>query len=218
MGVDRLMSVDMLPPSSSMPSDRGVTSSSTRSWQPSGARSAPPPVRPARRMAPCTAAPTATASSGCTVLHSSRRPSKSSCRFSWSFGTRVEPPTSTHSVMSDSWQPASRTTASTVCRQDAKRSLQRPSKALRVTRTSRSTSGRMFGHSTTASSAVDSSRLATSQAVRRRRMALALLLTSPANFCSSSFFFFSAALEPFWFLWPFLTFFSFLSVPARLRA
>ena len=46
-----------------MPSDNGVTSSKTRSWQPSGAKSWPPPVKPALRMAPCTAAPTATASS-----------------------------------------------------------------------------------------------------------------------------------------------------------
>ena len=77
MGVDRLMSVDMTPPSSSMPSDSGVTSRSTKSLQPSGAKSSPPCVMPARRIAPWTAAPTATASSGCTDLHNSNFSSKS---------------------------------------------------------------------------------------------------------------------------------------------
>mmetsp|Transcript_22412 Transcript_22412/g.38168 ORF Transcript_22412/g.38168 Transcript_22412/m.38168 type:complete len:219 (-) Transcript_22412:1047-1703(-) len=44
--------------------------------------------------APCTAAPYATASSGLTDLHSCFPP-KYSCNRSWTFGMRVEPPTST---------------------------------------------------------------------------------------------------------------------------
>mmetsp|Transcript_11652 Transcript_11652/g.49029 ORF Transcript_11652/g.49029 Transcript_11652/m.49029 type:complete len:471 (+) Transcript_11652:469-1881(+) len=58
-----------------------------------------PPSRTPARMAPCTAAPYATASSGCTLLHSCL-PSKNSCRMACTRGTRVEPPTSTISSTS----------------------------------------------------------------------------------------------------------------------
>ena len=82
-----------MPPSVSMPSDSGVTSSSSMS------------VMPPARICACTAAPSATTSSGlswlCGVLP------KSSCTRRRTSGTRVEPPTSTTSSMSAGVRPAS---------------------------------------------------------------------------------------------------------------
>mmetsp|Transcript_7228 Transcript_7228/g.14004 ORF Transcript_7228/g.14004 Transcript_7228/m.14004 type:complete len:201 (-) Transcript_7228:849-1451(-) len=82
----RSMSFVSTPPSVSIPSVRGVTSSSSKSCV-----SAPPSPE---RMPPWTAAPYATASSGLMPLFSSL-PSKYSERSSWILGMRVDPPTST---------------------------------------------------------------------------------------------------------------------------
>ena len=86
----RGISVVITPPSVSMPSDSGVTSSSSTSL--TSPVSTPPWI----------AAPTATTSSGFTPLCGSL-PKKSftSC---CTFGMRVEPPTSTTSSMSDGLQ------------------------------------------------------------------------------------------------------------------
>ena len=83
MVVLRSISLVNTPPSVSMPSDSGVTSSSSTSFT-------SPPSTP-----PCTAAPTATTSSGFTLRFGSlpNRLRTISC----TFGMRVEPPTSTTS-------------------------------------------------------------------------------------------------------------------------
>ena len=89
----RVMSVVITPPSVSMPSDSGVTSSSSMSL-----------TSPARTP-PCTAAPIATTSSGFTPLCGSLpKNSRTSC---WTFGMRVEPPTSTTSSIFFGSTPAS---------------------------------------------------------------------------------------------------------------
>ncbi|KAG7266472.1 hypothetical protein CRUP_029431 [Coryphaenoides rupestris] len=88
MVVFRLIRGVMTPPAVSMPSDSGATSRSSRSWTLAD-------VSPLR-MAACTAAPYATASSGLMLLFSSR-PWNRSCRSFWILGMRVEPPTSTMS-------------------------------------------------------------------------------------------------------------------------
>ena len=87
------MSLVITPPSVSMPSDNGVTSSSSTSL--TSPFSTPPWM----------AAPTATASSGFTSLRGSLP--KNSLTFSWTFGIRVMPPTRITSPMSDSLTPAS---------------------------------------------------------------------------------------------------------------
>ena len=84
--VFRGISVVITPPSVSMPSDSGVTSSSSRSF-----------TSPARTPA-CTAAPMATTSSGFTPLCGSLP--NSSFTMACTRGMRVEPPTSTTSSMS----------------------------------------------------------------------------------------------------------------------
>ena len=77
------MSVVITPPSVSMPSESGVTSRSSTS------------VTSPVSTPPCTAAPMATTSSGLTPLCGSLpKYSRTSC---WTFGIRVEPPTSTTS-------------------------------------------------------------------------------------------------------------------------
>ena len=75
----RVISVVMTPPSVSMPSESGVTSSSSTS------------LRSPARMLPWTAAPSATTSSGFT-LRSGSLP-KISFTIAWTAGIRVEPPT-----------------------------------------------------------------------------------------------------------------------------
>ena len=99
MVVLRVMSVVMTPPRVSMPSESGVTSSSSKSFT-------SPPSTP-----PCTAAPTATTSSGFTPLCGSR--AKSSRTTCCTRGIRVEPPTSTTSLICSGFNPAS----SIACRQ-----------------------------------------------------------------------------------------------------
>jgi len=89
----RSMSFVITPPSVSMPSESGVTSSSSKSF-----------TSPASTPA-CTAAPTATTSSGFTPLCGSRP--KRSLTICCTFGMRVEPPTSTTSSTSLAVIPAS---------------------------------------------------------------------------------------------------------------
>ena len=98
MVVLRAISVVITPPSVSMPSESGVTSSSSTSF-----------TSPASTPA-CTAAPTATTSSALTPLCGSR--SKSSCTTCCTRGMRVEPPTSTTSSIWLGLSPAS----SSACR------------------------------------------------------------------------------------------------------
>mmetsp|Transcript_11052 Transcript_11052/g.47198 ORF Transcript_11052/g.47198 Transcript_11052/m.47198 type:complete len:225 (+) Transcript_11052:547-1221(+) len=92
MVVLRGMSTVMTPPTVSRPMDRGDTSSRSRSWT----FSLPSPDR----IAACTAAPYATASSGLMDLHSSL-PLKKSTRSDCTLGMRVEPPTMTISCTED---------------------------------------------------------------------------------------------------------------------
>ena len=82
------MSFVITPPAVSKPMDNGVTSKSKRSWTAED----PSPVR----IAACTAAPYATASSGLMDLFGSL-PLKNSWIIDCTFGIRVEPPTSTTS-------------------------------------------------------------------------------------------------------------------------
>src|SRR5690606_6027198 len=93
----RSMSLVNTPPVVSMPSDSGVTSSSRTSFT-------SPLSTPA-----CSAAPTATTSSGFTPLFGSLPPVSSLTR-SATAGIRVEPPTSTTWSMSPTEMPASRST------------------------------------------------------------------------------------------------------------
>ena len=85
--VFRGISTVATPPRVSTPSDRGVTSSRTMSF-----------TSPARTPA-CTAAPTATTSSGFTLWLGFLPPTSSEAR-DWMEGIRVEPPTSTISLIS----------------------------------------------------------------------------------------------------------------------
>ena len=87
------MRVVITPPSVSMPSESGVTSRRSRSL-----------TSPERTPA-WMAAPMATTSSGLTPLWGSFP--KSAFTSSWTFGMRVEPPTSTTSSIWDGWRPAS---------------------------------------------------------------------------------------------------------------
>ena len=87
------ISLVITPPSVSMPSDSGVTSSSSTSLT-------VPPSTP-----PWIAAPTATASSGLTSLRGSLP--KNSLTASCTFGMRVWPPTRITSWTSETFRPAS---------------------------------------------------------------------------------------------------------------
>merc|ERR1719515_484007 len=110
------------PPAVSRPMESGVTSSRSRSctvslWSPP-------------RMAACTAAPYATASSGLMLLQSSF-PLKKSWRRDCTLGMRVEPPTRTTSWIWPLSILASRSTFSTGSMQERKRSMQSSSKRAR---------------------------------------------------------------------------------------
>merc|ERR1719273_2639635 len=88
----RSISFVITPPAVSMPSDSGVTANSSRS--PASFISSP------LKIAACTAAPYATASSGLIDLHGSL-PLKYCLIKAWIRGIRVEPPTNTTSWTSD---------------------------------------------------------------------------------------------------------------------
>ena len=89
----RRMIFDITPPIVSMPSDSGVTSSSSISRL------------PVTRMSACTAAPSATTSSGFSSLCGVRPKSSPTSRRT--SGMRVEPPTSTTSSICDASSSAS---------------------------------------------------------------------------------------------------------------
>ncbi len=86
MVVLRGMMTLIWPPLALMPRDSGVTSSSST------------PFTSPASTPPCTAAPTATTSSGFTLLLGSRP--KMDLTSSWTLGVRVEPPTRTTSSIS----------------------------------------------------------------------------------------------------------------------
>ncbi len=89
----RRMIFDTTPPMVSMPSESGVTSSSSISR------------RPLTRMSACTAAPIATTSSGLRSVWGARPNVRSTSRRT--MGMRVDPPTSTASSTCDAFSPAS---------------------------------------------------------------------------------------------------------------
>ena len=124
MGVLRLLTTLMTLPSVSMPRLSGVTSTSTRL--------AVCALRAPLRMAPCTAAPQATASSGLMLLHSSLPP-KYSESMAGTLGMRVLPPTSTTSATCSGCARASLSTALTVSMHLTKWWLFRSSNLARVT-------------------------------------------------------------------------------------
>mmetsp|Transcript_17883 Transcript_17883/g.44316 ORF Transcript_17883/g.44316 Transcript_17883/m.44316 type:complete len:370 (+) Transcript_17883:716-1825(+) len=132
-------------------------------------------------MAPCTAAPYATASSGCTDLHRVL-PSKNSVRICCTRGTRVEPPTRTISSTASFLSLASSSTRFTESTHRWNRGSQIFSKRARVY-------GMLISCSPTNASMVapveeDSMRLARSHAVRSLRDAL----SSPVKMSLPIFF------------------------------
>uniref|UniRef100_K3W998 Uncharacterized protein n=1 Tax=Globisporangium ultimum (strain ATCC 200006 / CBS 805.95 / DAOM BR144) TaxID=431595 RepID=K3W998_GLOUD len=151
-------------PTVSIPSESGVTSTSKSELVAS--------LRMPDKMAPCTAAPYATASSGLIDFESSlplNRLDSMVC----TLGIRVEPPTSTNSVISSGFMLASANTFSTVSSQRLKSSSPSDSNLARVTVALKSTPSKSESTSTEADVVVDNMRLADSQAVRKRRMARA---------------------------------------------
>ena len=167
-------------PSVSMPSDRGVTSTSSSACVAD--------ERTPERMAPCTAAPYATASSGLMDLHSSLPP-KNSDSMDCILGMRVEPPTSTTSSTSVGCTPPSRSTPLTVSRQRLKCAMLSSSNLARVSVSARSTPSKKDSTSICVVTVDDSRRLARSHAVRRRRCAR-LSACSALTFSSESLAFF----------------------------
>mmetsp|Transcript_149427 Transcript_149427/g.362933 ORF Transcript_149427/g.362933 Transcript_149427/m.362933 type:complete len:229 (-) Transcript_149427:352-1038(-) len=103
----RGMSTVITPPAVSRPMESGATSSSSKS-------SSLDDLSEPDRMAACTVAPNATASSGLIDLHGSW-PLKKDASIDCTFGIRVEPPTSTTSCTLSLDILASRSTFSTGC-------------------------------------------------------------------------------------------------------
>ena len=167
----------MTPPRVSMPSESGVTSRRTTSL-----------TSPAR-MAACTAAPSATTSSGFTPLWGSRP--KSSRTSSWTLGIRVWPPTRITSSTSFAATPAS----FIACRHGSvvrsMRSMTSDSSLARVRVMTRClgplASAVMNGRLISVWSVLDSSTLAFSAASLRRWRAIRSLRRSmPCSFRNSS--------------------------------
>ncbi len=158
----RPITTDMRAPLTSMPSDSGVTSSSSSDL----VASLPWPVR----MAACTAAPYATASSGLMDLLSAL-PLKNAVSSACTLGMRVEPPTSTTSCTAFLAILLSFSTCSTGFIVDANRSAHSSSNLARVMVALKSLPSTKPSISTVACVAVDSVRLARSHAVRKRRTA-----------------------------------------------
>mmetsp|Transcript_71420 Transcript_71420/g.118693 ORF Transcript_71420/g.118693 Transcript_71420/m.118693 type:complete len:315 (-) Transcript_71420:732-1676(-) len=129
MTVLRGMSFANTPPTVSMPRVSGVTSSKTTE---SSFLSEDP-----ERIAACTAAPCATASSGWTPLLGSL-PLKKSLSSCWTFGMRVDPPTRTTSSTSSLFSPASASTFFTGARVFLNRSAFNSSNRARVSVSTRS--------------------------------------------------------------------------------
>mmetsp|Transcript_34779 Transcript_34779/g.48216 ORF Transcript_34779/g.48216 Transcript_34779/m.48216 type:complete len:250 (-) Transcript_34779:1342-2091(-) len=150
-------------PSHSTPRDRGITSTSSKDCVEGS-------LTPAR-MAPCTAAPNATASSGCTDLHSALPP-KNSCKIACTRGTRVDPPTKIISSTTSLATAASLSTDLTDSRHFWHKDSHSFSNLARVS--SRSISSSPIVHWMRAVEEKESWRLAISQAARILRCALAL--------------------------------------------
>ena len=153
------MSLVMTPPAVSMPSDSGATSSSRMScvildWSPV-------------RMAACTAAPYATASSGLMERFSSL-PLKYSDSSAHTLGMRVEPPTSTISSMLPLDILESRITRSTGSMVLRNRSMHSSSNFARVIFVAKSTPSNSASTSMVVSADADRVRLARSHAVLKR--------------------------------------------------
>mmetsp|Transcript_24205 Transcript_24205/g.55159 ORF Transcript_24205/g.55159 Transcript_24205/m.55159 type:complete len:311 (-) Transcript_24205:60-992(-) len=123
--VPRLMSAVMTPPAVSRPKLSGATSSTNKSATPESLS----PL--GSRMAACTAAPYATASSGLISL-ASALPLKKSCNSFCTFGMRVEPPTKTMSSILPLSIWASRSARSTGSSVPLNRSAQSSSNRARV--------------------------------------------------------------------------------------
>mmetsp|Transcript_22411 Transcript_22411/g.42738 ORF Transcript_22411/g.42738 Transcript_22411/m.42738 type:complete len:337 (-) Transcript_22411:604-1614(-) len=157
------------PPAVSSPRDRGVTSRRSKSCT----FSDPSP----ERMAACTAAPYATASSGLMLLHSSFPLKKSESR-DWILGIRVDPPTRTTSCTVPLSILESRNTFSTGSMHFLKRSMFISSKRARVIDVKKSTPSNRESISTEVWAVEDRVRLARSQEVRRRRRARLLPVMS----------------------------------------
>ena len=156
------MSLVMTPPAVSMPSDSGATSSSRMScvildWSPV-------------RMAACTAAPYATASSGLMERFSSL-PLKYSDSSAHTLGMRVEPPTSTISSMLPLDILESRITRSTGSMVPRNRSMHSSSNFARVIFVAKSTPSNSASTSMVVSADADRVRLARSHAVLSLRSA-----------------------------------------------
>ncbi len=185
----------MMPPLVSMPRDSGVTSISRTS------------LRSPLMTPDCTAAPTATTSSGFTDWLASLPP-VSSLTSSLTAGIRVEPPTRTTWSMSETPMPASRSTLLNGVRQRPSRSEVISSKWARVRVSSRCTgvpSGVMARYCMEMEVLVelDSSFLACSAAsFRRCRAILSLLRSTPYLFLTSptsqSMIFWSQSSPPRW--------------------
>mmetsp|Transcript_17000 Transcript_17000/g.51530 ORF Transcript_17000/g.51530 Transcript_17000/m.51530 type:complete len:266 (+) Transcript_17000:655-1452(+) len=155
------MSTVITSPAVSRPSESGVTSSSSRS----SVFAEPVP----ERMAACTAAPYATASSGLIDLDGSL-PLKKSVRSETTLGMRVEPPTRTTSCTWPLDIFESRRHFSTGSMVERKRSMQSSSKRARVMDEKKSMPSKSESISIDVCVDDESVRLARSQAVRRRRM------------------------------------------------
>mmetsp|Transcript_11027 Transcript_11027/g.23200 ORF Transcript_11027/g.23200 Transcript_11027/m.23200 type:complete len:231 (-) Transcript_11027:1170-1862(-) len=163
-------------PSVSMPNDNGVTSMSNNSVELDN-------LTP-ERIAPWTAAPYATASSGLMDLQRFFPP-KNSDNCCWICGTRVLPPTRTISSMSALLILASLSTAFTVSRQRVKKGVQSFSNCARVTFKVPSSPPTSSPMSISTVSLEESSRFVFSAA----RLALAVVFSSPDR----PFFFSSAS-------------------------
>mmetsp|Transcript_8027 Transcript_8027/g.19695 ORF Transcript_8027/g.19695 Transcript_8027/m.19695 type:complete len:243 (-) Transcript_8027:573-1301(-) len=177
MGVFLLTMVLMCFPSVSIPSDRGVTSSSSNSWL---LASPPPPITP-DRMADCTAAPYATASSGLMEEQSCLPPKKDES-ISLILGMRVEPPTSTTSSMSSFLASASFRTCRTTSMQLSNSREHRDSNLARVRLAEKSTPPAKDSTSISADVVTDSIHLAFSTAAWSLRMLLSPTSTSLLSF------------------------------------
>mmetsp|Transcript_11703 Transcript_11703/g.37151 ORF Transcript_11703/g.37151 Transcript_11703/m.37151 type:complete len:237 (+) Transcript_11703:852-1562(+) len=162
MTVLRGMSLVITPPTVSMPSVSGVTSSSSKSFV-----SSPPSPE---RMPPWTAAPKATASSGLMPLLGSL-PLKKSLSSCCTLGMRVEPPTSTTSSISLFFSSESSITLETGVSVFLKRSMQSSSKRARVSVSEKSCPSKRPSISTRTWCCDESERLARSTSRRSFWMA-----------------------------------------------
>mmetsp|Transcript_36914 Transcript_36914/g.43127 ORF Transcript_36914/g.43127 Transcript_36914/m.43127 type:complete len:599 (-) Transcript_36914:345-2141(-) len=172
----RSISFVITPPTVSMPSDSGITSTSTTLL--------PRSLSPVST-APCTAAPYATASSGLIPLFGSLlKKSRISC---CTFGIRVDPPTSTISSTSPFFSFASSSTLRTGSSVPLNSAMFSSSNFDRVIFSEKSNPSTRLSTSTRASGCDDSCRFAASHALRSRASAFwSLPISIPFFFFSPS--------------------------------